>query len=99
MKALIRRCTSLGMAPCSLRGAWLAALRAKFRMRPMTALTNGHLDGGCINRTMVGSPPCSLTAFWATSHSGCREVKCLNVQKRPISITFTLKVKLRGQLT
>ncbi len=42
-KALMSRWTSLGMLPCSLSGAWLAGHRARLRMRPMTALTRGHL--------------------------------------------------------
>merc|ERR1719347_1292228 len=43
----------------------------------MTALTSGHREGGCINLTIVGRPPCSRTAFCDTSHSGCLEVRCL----------------------
>ena len=55
--ALMRRWTSLGMDPFSLSGAWLAGQRARLRMRPITAFTSGHRDGGCISRTMVGRPP------------------------------------------
>ena len=70
------KCTSLGIDPCSLSGAWLAAQRARFRMSPITALTSGHRDGGGISLTMVGRPPCSLTAFWATC---AIEKNCVNI--------------------
>ena len=43
------------------RGLWLVKDASKSR----------HLEGGCMRRTMVGRPPCSRTAFWDTSHSGC----------------------------
>ena len=67
------------MDPFSLRGAWLAGHSARLRMSPMTALTRGHLEGGCISRTMVGRPPCRRTAFWDTSHSGCLNNKYIKV--------------------
>lgn len=35
--ALTSSCTSLGMAPCSRRGAWLAGHRARLRIRPTVA--------------------------------------------------------------
>merc|ERR1719410_3075817 len=37
----------------------------------------GRLLGGCISLTIWGRPPCSLTAFCASSHSWCLEVRCL----------------------
>ena len=45
--ALVSKCTSLGIVCDSLRGAKLAEHRAKFRIKPITALTKGHLEGGC----------------------------------------------------
>ena len=65
--------------------------RAKLRINPITALTRGQRDGGCIRRTMVGRPPCNRTAFWATSHSGCLEVRCLKLDK---NVTSQLKNSL-----
>lgn len=54
--ALMRRWTILGSAPCSLNGAWFAGQRARFLMRPTTALMSGHLLGGWSNLTRTGSP-------------------------------------------
>lgn len=54
--ALMRRWTILGRAPCSLSGAWFAGQRARFLMRPTTALMRGHLLGGWSNLTRTGRP-------------------------------------------
>ena len=75
--ARVSKCTSLGMVCDSLSGAKLAEHKAKFLIRPITALTKGHLDGGCRSWATAGMPSLKRTAFWATSLSGCLEVKCL----------------------
>ena len=38
--------TSCGKPPCSRIGVWLRGQRARFRMRPITALMSGQRDGG-----------------------------------------------------
>ena len=78
--ARISKCTRRGIVPFSLRGASLAGHSARFRISPMTAFTKGQREGGCKSRAMVGMPPWSLAAFCATSHSGCRDVRCRRAQ-------------------
>ena len=72
----------------SLSGAKLAEHKAKFLIRPITALTKGHLDGGCRSWATAGMPSLKRTAFWATSLSGCLEVKCLKKKLNIYKINF-----------
>ena len=79
VNALVSKCTSLGIVCDSLKGAKFAEHSARFLIRPMTALTKGHLEGGCNNWATADIPSLSRTAFWATSLSACLEVRCLKI--------------------
>lgn len=70
--------TSFGRPPWSRMGMWLLGHSARFLRRPMTALINGHLEGGFNNPTNTGIPKWSRTPFSAVSASGCRLVRWRN---------------------
>ena len=84
--ALVSKCTSLGIVCDSLSGAKFAEHKAKFLIRPITAFTKGHLEGGCKSWATAGIPSLKRTAFWATSLSGCLEVRCLEQNRNLVQM-------------
>ena len=72
--------TSCGKPPCSRIGVWLRGQRARFRIRPITALMSGQRDGGYSSFTRTGKPKWTLTAFWAFSESSWRLVRWRSAQ-------------------